>query len=149
MQRFNWRRWLVALPAILALAVSIQAREVSSPLLVTGAWARATNAGMPMGVVYLTIRNVGSREDTLESAATPVATRVEFHRTVIDHGVARMRPADDLRISSGATLEAGPGGLHLMLVDLKAPLAAGTTVPLTLRFKLAGELTVPVSVRTE
>jgi copper(I)-binding protein len=120
-----------------------------SPLLVTGAWARATNAGMPMGVVYLTIRNVGSREDTLESAHTPVAGRVEFHRTIIDHGMARMRPANDLRIAPGSTLEAGPGGLHLMLVELKAPLAAGTTVPLTLRFKLAGELTVPVNVRTE
>jgi len=143
------RRLLVALPAILAMAVAVNAREPKSPLVVTDAWARATNAGMPMGVVYLTIRNVGSREDTLESAHTPVAARIEFHRTIIDHGMARMRPANDLRIAPGAILEAGPGGLHLMLIDLKAPLTAGTTVPLSLRFKVSGELTVPVSVRPE
>jgi copper(I)-binding protein len=141
----------VALPVVfaMALAVAVHARDATGPLLITGAWARVTHAGMPMGVAYLTIRNVGSREDTLESADTPMAARVEFHRTIIDHGMARMRPADDLRIAPGATLEAGPGGLHLMLVDLKAPLAAGTTIPLTLRFKVAGELTVRVSVRTE
>ena len=75
-----------------------------------------------------------------------MAARVEFHRTIIAQGMARMRPADDLRIAPGATLTAEPGGLHLMLVDLKAPLSAGTTIPLSLRFERAGEITVSVRV---
>ncbi len=40
-----------------------------------------------------------------------------------------------------------PGGLHVMLIDLTAPLQPGQTIPLTLRFEKAGEVTVQVAVR--
>jgi copper(I)-binding protein len=57
-----------------------------------------------------------------------------------------MRPAGTLAIAPGKTLRAEPGGLHLMLVELKTPLVDGTTVPLVLTFKSAGEVTVQLRV---
>jgi copper(I)-binding protein len=61
--------------------------------------------------------------------------------------VMRMRQLDAIELPAGKAVEFKPGGLHLMFMDLKAPLAAGATVPLTLRFEKAGEQTVQVPVR--
>jgi len=43
-------------------------------------------------------------------------------------------------------LTAAPGGLHLMLVDLKIPLVDGETIPLVLSFKDAGNVTVQLNI---
>jgi hypothetical protein len=40
-------------------------------------------------------------------------------------------------------------GYHLTLVDLKAPLKAGETVPLTLNIEMAGKQGVKVDMRAE
>ena len=63
--------------------------------------------------------------------------------------MANMRPASSLVIEPGDTLTAAPGGLHLMLVDLKSPLVEGTTVPLVLTFKDAGEITVQLKIEPQ
>ena len=63
--------------------------------------------------------------------------------------MARMRPAGALVVAPNATVTAEPGGLHLMLVDLKSPLVAGTFVPLVLEFKSAGEITVQLKVEPQ
>jgi copper(I)-binding protein len=48
----------------------------------------------------------------------------------------RMRKlADGLDIPAGGTVELKPGGMHLMLLDLKQPLVEGTRVPVKLTFK--------------
>jgi copper(I)-binding protein len=101
---------------------------------------------MPIGVAYLSITNNGPEQDTLIAASTPAAAHVEFHRTSLEAGMARMRPAGVVVVASNSTVTAEPGGLHLMLVDLKSPLVAGTSIPLVLEFKSAGAITVQMRV---
>ncbi len=74
---------------------------------------------------------------------------MEFHRTSFEAGMAKMRPAGALVIEPGNTLTAAPGGLHLMLVDLKTPLVNGASVPLVLTFKSAGEVTVQLQIEPQ
>jgi len=109
-------------------------------------WSRPTAEGMMVGVAYFEIVNRGKVPDTLLSASSAVCESVEFHRTILEDGMARMRPAGELVIAAGATLKAEPEGLHLMLMGLKQPLVAGTEVPLKLRFKDAGEITVQLKI---
>jgi periplasmic copper chaperone A len=143
-------RHLFTLLAACALAVAAHAHQYSVGNLVIGhPWSRPTVSGMPTGVAYLSITNKGARQDTLIGASTPAAARVEFHRTIIEAGMARMRPAGTLIVEPNATITAEPGGLHLMLVDLKAPLVAGTSVPLVLQFKSAGEITVQLKIEPQ
>lgn len=99
-----------------------------------------------MGVAYLSITNNGTTEDALIAASSPVAARVEMHQTTISEGMARMRPLREIVIGAGKSVQIEPGGIHLMLVDLKAPLTAGTSVPLLLKFRSAGEITVQLKV---
>jgi copper(I)-binding protein len=116
------------------------------PLLIEHPWSRATASGMPMGVAYLSITNTGTAADVLLAASTPAAARVEMHQTTITEGVARMRPLSEIAIAAGSTVKIEPGGIHLMLVDLKAPLERGRQIPLDLTFRRAGRITVRLSV---
>ena len=133
--------------AALLLAVAVQAQQFSvGSLVIDDPWARPTHPGMPAGAAYLSITNRGAQEDTLLAARSPSAARVEFHRTSFESDMARMRPSGTLTIEPGKTLTAAPGGLHLMLVELREPLVEGTTIPLVLTFRNAGEVTVQVKV---
>ena len=140
--------FVLATAALLAAAAQAHQFSVGN-LIINHPWARPTASGMPTGAAYLSITNHGPREDTLLGAHSPAAVRVEFHRTSVEDGMARMRPASSLVIEPGDTLTASPGGLHLMLVDLKAPLVRGTTVPLVLTFKEAGEVTVQLKIELQ
>ena len=63
-------------------------------------------------------------------------------------GVMTMRPLDQgLAIEPGKTVELAPGGIHLMLFDLKSPLKRGDKVPVTLEFEKAGKVTFSLDVQ--
>ena len=143
-------RYLFTLLAACALAAAAHAHQYSvGNLVISHPWSRPTVSGMPVGVAYLSITNNGPRQDSLISASTPAAARVEFHRSSMEAGMARMRPAGALVVGPHATITAEPGGLHLMLIDLKSPLVAGTSVPLVLHFQSAGEITVQLQIEPQ
>ena len=62
------------------------------------------------------------------------------------HGVGAWHPEDRDVVMQRVARELRPGGLHMMFFDLKAPLKAGESFPVTLRFEKAGEVQVTVSV---
>jgi hypothetical protein len=117
-------------------------------LTVAKAWARATPGGAKVGAGYLDIVNSTGADDVLLSAAAPVvAGKTEIHEMKHEDGIMKMRAlADGLTIPAGRTVSLSPGGLHIMFLDLKAPLTAGQSFDLELTFKSAGKMTVPVTV---
>lgn len=142
------RRRLGMLSLAGALVTSCQPAEpASAKLALSQAWARATAPGQDSGGVFLTIRNDGRQPDRLVGGSTPAASAVQIHSMHMDADVMRMRRQDAMAIAPGTAAELQPGGTHLMLVGLKAPLAAGTSFPLTLDFAASGRKQVRVAVR--
>jgi copper(I)-binding protein len=131
--------------AILLLAL-LGARAAEAQITVQEAWARATPPGAKIAAGYLSVRNAGAA-DKLVSASSPAAERVETHVTIRDGDISRMREVKGYEVPARGTLELKPGGSHLMLVNIKAPLKEGTSVPLTLRFEKAGEIKTRLQVR--
>jgi copper(I)-binding protein len=133
------RKWLALFWCVAGAA------GAAEPPSVADAWIRATPPGARTGAAYLTITSRGAA-DRLLGAATPAARVVEIHTHVVDGGMSRMVRLADLALPAGKPVKLEPGGLHLMLLDLTAPLAAGSTVAVTLQFATAGavELQVPV-----
>lgn len=122
-------------------------QSADNELTVTDAWSRPSPMAQGNGVVYLTVTNPTDQADRLLSADSPVADHVELHETINDNGVMRMRPRPEgFEIPAHSTLELKPGGKHIMLVDLAAPLVAGQQISVTLHFATAGDrqLAVPV-----
>jgi len=129
-----------------ALIPGLRAQEASlGPLRISGAWTRAAGAGAT-GVGYMTLRNTGASPDRLVSARTPAARTVELHTHIREGEVMRMRPVPSIDLPPGGEARLQPGGLHLMLIGLTAPLRQGERVPVTLVFERAGEVEFQLSV---
>ena len=118
-------------------------------LAVTNAWSRSTPPGVTVGVVYFTLKNDTGKSDRLLKLSTPVASKVQVHRTEILDGIARMREVAVLHVDAGQALEFEPNGMHVMLMGLKKPLVEGQKFDLELLFEVAGPRTIKVAVRKE
>ncbi len=129
--------------AALAAALAAPALAAAPGVGVSGAWARPTPPGATTGAVYAVVTNRARTADVLVSASSPAAARVEFHVMSMNGSVMTMRPmALPASLAPGASLTFAPGGAHIMLTGLKAPLVAGRRVPVTLNFRLAGAVKI-------
>lgn len=140
---------LGAVVSALLLATPARAEEVKAgDLVITQAWARATPGGAKTGGGFLTIENKGSSPDKLVGISADVAGKVEVHQMSTDNGVMKMRPVEGgLTIGPGKTVKLAPGGLHLMMMDLKSPLKQGEKLPVTLQFEKAGKVQITLDVQ--
>jgi copper(I)-binding protein len=109
-------------------------------------YARATPAGARVGGVYFTIDNGGNESDRLVRVETPVAGAAEIHSMTMDGNVMRMRQIAALDIPAHSKATFSPGGYHVMLVNLKWPLAAGEMIPLRLTFEKSGTIEIAVLI---
>lgn len=137
-------RRLVGLLSIGLASVAFAASEVA----VDAPWARPTAPGAKVGGAFLTLVG-GARADRVVAASSPAAAAVELHTHIMEDGVAKMRQIPAIELPAGGKVVLEPGGLHLMLINLKAPLKAGESLPLKLRFEKAGELAVTVPITAQ
>lgn len=138
---------LQTLIAALALgSASLYAQTVE----VKDAWARATVPGQTASGAFMKI--TAKEGAQLVGADSSAAEVVEVHEMRLEGNVMRMRAAPVIDLPVGQTVELKPGGYHVMLMDLKAPLKAGSSLPLTLTFKNAkgveSKVQLQVPVRT-
>jgi copper(I)-binding protein len=139
------RTTVLALAAGLAIPLGAPAAARDDAVEIVEPWARASLAGRN-SAAYMTIVNHTAAKDELVSASTPVAKVVELHTHLMEGGVMRMRPVQAIEVNVGEPAVLRPGGLHVMLIDLTRDLRPGETIPLTLRFRNAGERVVEVPV---
>jgi len=133
-----------------ALAATAFASASAQTIDVKDAWVRTSVPGQKATGAFMKITaRDGSR---LVAASSPVAGITEVHEMKMDGNIMKMRALENgLELPAGKTVELKPGGFHVMLMDLKAPLAKDSTVPLTLVFKDAKgtesklELNLPVA----
>jgi copper(I)-binding protein len=137
---------LAALTLIASLAAAPPLGAQQPSLVAQDAWVRAT-PGAQMAAAYLTLRNVSSKTVTVTGVESPVAGHAMIHETTVQGGQSRMRPHEQLVVAPGMTVKLEPGGLHVMLHDLKQPLTAGQTVPLVITLAGGGTLQVTAAVR--
>ena len=116
--------------ALAAFGVLLAAAAQAQPASVKDAWVRAPAPGQKVAGVYMEI--VSRTHSALVAVASPVAARAELHSMALEDGVMKMRPLERIELPAGTAVKLAPGGLHVMLIDLKQPLQRGEKVPLTL-----------------
>jgi periplasmic copper chaperone A len=134
--------------AMLAAMLCTVQVALASDIMVMNAVARASlTPTATAGALYFSIMNHGSTEDSLLSLSTSAAESATLHETQMDGDVMKMRELETpLVVPSGTTIDMQPGGTHVMLMGLKAPLKKGETLKLELVFKNAGVVQVEVPV---
>jgi copper(I)-binding protein len=140
--------WAAEVQAVGGTPVAAPA-SVAAPgswVKVEGAWIRPMVAGQTATGGYLTL--TASQPLTLIGFKTPVARTTELHEMRMAGDVMQMRAIETLALPEGQAVEMRPGagGQHLMLMGVKAPLQAGTSVKLTLKLRRADGKTVSQDV---
>ena len=118
----------------------------AAAIAVRDVWVKAAENGMT--AAFGRLSNTGPAEVRMVSATTAAADRMELHEVVPHDGAMTMRPKDGgFVIPAQADLELAPGGDHLMLMDLTAPLLPGTDIDLVASFEDGSTLPITAQVR--
>lgn len=115
------------------LSVFLAVSANASDLKVHNAWARATAPGQNVAGVFMDLH--ADRPMSVVGGASPASERLELHNMTMQDGVMVMRRVPEIPLPAGQTVQLKPGGLHIMLIGLKAPLQEGNTVLLTLQVR--------------
>jgi len=130
---------MTRLIALVLMAAALPGAAFAA-IVVENPQIRATGPGQPTAAAYMVVRNTGTAPDRLLSATCACASSVMAHQTTMAGGVARMSMEEAVTIPAGGSVTFAPGGRHLMLMGVKAPIAAGSKVPMQLTFEKAGKV---------
>jgi len=131
--RFNCRIALIATTLLFAPALGLADAGVK----VTNVWVRSTAPGQSVAAAYLDIVSGGAA--ALVKAESPAAKVVELHEMKMDGDIMKMRAVPKIDLPPGKEVKLEPGGMHVMLIDIKQPLKVGEKVPLTLVVESGGK----------
>ena len=139
------RRRSLALLTIMAAALLGTAHAQPPQVSVGNAWARATPPSASTGAIYLTLASPAG--DRLTGVSSSAAATAQVHEMSMDGAIMRMRELPDgLALPPGQTITLQPGGYHIMLIGLKAPLKQGDTVVLHLTFAKSAPMDVTAQI---
>ena len=97
-------------------------------------YVRLAPPNAPATGAFMVIRNGGDKDIKVVKASNPVSKITELHTHLNEGGVMKMRPVPAIDVKARGEAVLKPGGLHVMLIDLKAPMKEGDIVPITLTF---------------
>lgn len=133
--------------ALLVLALPVYAAGLADQVSVADPYVRMPPPGAKTTGAYMTLKNAGDQEAQLVSAASPAANVTELHNHINDGGVMRMRQVKEIAVPAKGEVALKPGGYHVMLINLKAPLKEGDHVVINLGFADGSSKEVHASVK--
>lgn len=110
-------------------------------------WIRLGPMKMPMMAGFGRIENRCPKPVTIVGASSPAFADVSLHETRVVDGISRMRALPELRIAPDDAAVLKPGGMHLMLMQPRAPLKEGSRVVVEFTLKDGGVLRGELEVR--
>ena len=110
-------------------------------------WVRLPPSAMPMMAGFGRITNPCPAPMVIVSASSPAFGEVSLHETRNVGGVNRMRELEQLRIAPDGAAIFKPGGMHLMLMQPRAPLKEGSKVVVNFKLQDGREILSELVVR--
>jgi copper(I)-binding protein len=111
-----------------ALAAAADMVTVDEP------YVRLAPPNAPATGAFMVIKNAGDKDVKVVKADNPASKATELHTHLNENGVMKMRPVAAIDVKSKGEAVLKPGGLHVMLINLNAPMKEGDVVPITLTF---------------
>lgn len=140
------------IPALLAMALSaafaapVCAGSAADGITAIDPYVRMVPPGQPTTAAFFVLKNADDKDHKMVKAESAVANVTELHTHVHEGGMMKMRPVKDIEIKARSETALQPGGLHVMLIDLKQPLQEGDNVTFKLTFEdnSSKEIAAPV-----
>jgi len=137
------KNFSVLLPLVVLLLTSCGAEK---GIEIHSAWIRPSVQG-ENGAVYFVIHNHSSQADELISVTSDFAAAAEMHESKMSGDIMQMNQVESVPLEAFAEIDFAPGGLHIMLVDLKQDVRLGDEIEVVLHFKNFEDIKVVVPVR--
>ena len=119
----------------------------SAEIIVKDAWVRTTVAEQKVTGAFMQITS--DKAVKLVAVNSVAAEASEIHEMSMQGDVMKMRQVNEVVIDAGKSIELKPGSYHIMLMNLKKPVQAGSTVNLNLEFLDADGKKQIVNVKAE
>ncbi len=132
---------LAAGPAALAATGAADRVSVVDP------YVRLAPPGAQATAAFMVLKNEADKDTALVKVDNPASRITELHTHINDGGVMKMRPVKSIEIKAKGEAALKPGGFHVMMIELKAGMKDGDTVPLTLQFADGSSKKVDAKVR--
>jgi periplasmic copper chaperone A len=116
--------------SFLALLFSFFVSSAFAQVTVHEPWVRATVPQQKATGAFMQV--TAAQDARLVEVRSPLAAVVEIHEMKMENDVMRMRAVPGIDLPAGKPVDLGPGGYHIMLLDLKRQVKAGEVVPMTL-----------------
>lgn len=120
--------------------------SVQAELQLEDGYVTATLAGAPTSAAYLTLSNTDP-EDWVLTGAEAESMTVMLHSQQMQGNMMQMRHLSEATVPAGGKLSLQPGGNHLMLMGLNAPLVEGQRLSLTLTFRQHPPMQISLPVK--
>jgi copper(I)-binding protein len=141
----------VLFAAVAAVSVAGAATAEGAKIMVQDQYARVSAKMSSSGAAFMEIMNMSTEDDQLIDARSDIAKRVELHTHMESgDGVMKMMHVEEgFVIPAEGSHMLQRGGDHVMFMGLNRALEHGDTVPVTLVFKNAGEISIEIPVDLE
>ncbi len=96
--------------------------------------------------IFMELDNQGAVAHKLIAAYSPVAKRIQLHKTIKANGKYTMQQVATIIVNPHQEQDLKEGGFHVMLIGLNQPLRKGAHIPLILLFEDGSYLTLQVPV---
>jgi len=117
---------------ILGLGLMLASSLSYADIDVQDAKVRAVPPTQKITAAFMQLTNTGTENRSVVSASSPASDVVELHTHIQEGDRMQMRQIPEIKLPAGETTTLQPGGLHLMLIGLKAPVVEGDQLSITL-----------------
>jgi len=129
--------------SLFILSTSVAAIQQRKDTAITSGWVKLPAGGATEAQAYLVIDNPTQYDVFLQKASSDAAGVVEFR------AAGKPEPLTFVTVTAYESLEMSAKGTYLLLRELKKPLTAGATVPISVTTDRGTPLTVEAVVKSE
>ncbi len=123
-----------------------QNKEAALPLSAEQGWSRPSDKDQASSAAYMILKNTGKDDIHIVSVESPASETAILRTNIFDADIILMPRIENITVPGNNTHKLAPGGDHVMLMGLHAPLKAGARFPLTLETQTGKTLDVNITV---
>ena len=109
---------------------------------ISNIYAKATPPNTKNSAMFFNIKNNTNQTIKLISVSSSASKTSELHTHLHKDGMMEMVQVDSIEVPANGETKLMPGGLHVMLMDINAPIKEGDKIEATLGFDNGEKITI-------
>ncbi|ACM64457.2 TPA: copper chaperone PCu(A)C [Campylobacter lari] len=118
---------------ILSLAI-LSTFAIANEIAINDPYVRQTPPNSKTTAIFLELKNNSDKDIKLIKAQSSLSDTTEIHDHIMENGKKMMVQIPQITIKANSSTELKPGGMHIMILNLKENITPQTKANLTLYF---------------